>query len=120
MIREISPRGELDVQDFVSWADTERDLTAWLGNAMQSSALTALYALRDDVLASGDPRALEDFRRLTTSDHFYYMCTKYFADGDVHKYFSPYESPYEAHIAFMNALSDLSLRVGSRAQRLAA
>jgi alpha-amylase len=108
------------VRELVSWADTERDLTAWLGNAMQRSALDSLYALRDAVLASGEPQALEDFRRLTTSDHFYYMCTKYFADGDVHKYFSPYESPYEAHIAFMNALSDLSLRVGGSALRAAA
>lgn len=120
VIAEFAPRAELDVHDFVSWADTERDLSAWLGNAMQSSALEALYALRENVLASGDPRALEDFRRLTTSDHFYYMCTKFFADGDVHKYFSPYESPYEAHIAFMNALSDLSLRVGGAGLRRAA
>ena len=119
VLRSCTPRGELDVPEFVSWADTERDLTAWLGNAMQRSSLDALYALRGAVLASGDLGALEDFRRLTTSDHFYYMCTKYFADGDVHKYFSPYESPYEGHIAFMNALSDLALRVGS-AQRIAA
>jgi alpha-amylase len=118
LTRRYAPRGELDVPEFVSWADSERDLTAWLGNAMQRAALDGLYALRGDVLASEDPRALEDFRRLTTSDHFYYMCTKYFADGDVHKYFSPYESPYEAHIAFMNALSDLSQRV--HGQRLAA
>jgi alpha-amylase len=120
VIATCPPRGELDVRDFVSWADSERDLTAWLGNAMQASSLRALYALRDDVLASGDARALEDFRRLTTSDHFYYMCTKYFADGDVHKYFSPYESPYEAHIAFMNALSDLTLRVSRGAELRAA
>jgi len=120
VIADYAPRAELDVHDFVSWADSERDLTAWLGNAMQSSALQSLYALRDGVLASEDPQALEDFRRLTTSDHLYYMCTKFFADGDVHKYFSPYESPYEAHIAFMNALSDLSLRVGRGELRLAA
>jgi len=120
VIAECAPRGELDVTDFVSWADSERDLSAWLGNAMQASALQSLYALRERVLASEDPRALEDFRRLTTSDHVYYMCTKFFADGDVHKYFSPYESPYEAHIAFMNALSDLSLRVGGGELRLAA
>ena len=120
VIAEFAPRAELDVHDFVSWADTERDLTAWLGNAMQGSALSSLYALREQVLACGDAQALEDFRRLTTSDHFYYMCTKFFADGDVHKYFSPYESPYEAHIAFMNALSDLSLRVASRGLRRAA
>ncbi|HEY8119952.1 MAG TPA: glycoside hydrolase family 57 protein [Myxococcota bacterium] len=120
VIARYQPRAELDVNEFVSWADTERDLTAWLGNAMQSSALESLYALRDDVLASRDAQALEDFRRLTTSDHFYYMCTKYFADGDVHKYFSPYESPYEAHIAFMNALSDLASRVGRSGFRAAA
>jgi alpha-amylase len=115
VIRDCAPRGELDVSDFVSWADSERDLTAWLGNAMQGAALRELYALREAVLASDDAQALADFRRLTTSDHLYYMCTKYFADGDVHKYFSPYESPYEAHIAFMNALADLSLRVRAAA-----
>jgi alpha-amylase len=121
VIASSPPRGELDVHDFVSWADSERDLTAWLGNAMQTSSLRTLYALRDRVLASGDAQILEDFRRLTTSDHFYYMCTKFFADGDVHKYFSPYESPYEAHIAFMNALSDLTRRVeGERPLRAAA
>jgi len=120
VIASCAPRGELDVPNFVSWADSERDLSAWLGNAMQKEALRALYALRGDVRASGDARALEDFRRLTTSDHFYYMCTKWFADGDVHKYFSPYESPYEAHIAFMNALSDLSRRVTGANLRSAA
>jgi alpha-amylase len=120
VIAEYAPCAELDLRDTVSWADSERDLTAWLGNAMQRASLEALYALRADVLASGDSRALEDFRRLTTSDHLYYMCTKHFADGDVHKYFSPYESPYEAHIAFMNALSDLALRVGRRSERRAA
>jgi alpha-amylase len=120
VIAEFAPRAELNVREPVSWADTERDLSAWLGNAMQRSALDALYAVREAVLASGDASAVEDFRRLTTSDHVYYMCTKYFADGDVHKYFSPYESPYEAHIAFMNALGDLSLRVGAGALRIAA
>ena len=95
---------------FTSWADAERDLTAWLGNAMQVSAHRSLYELRDAVMGTDDDAMIEDWRRLTTSDHFYYMCTKFFADGDVHKYFSPYESPYEAHIAFMNALADLSLR----------
>ncbi len=120
VVARYSPRAELDVHHFVSWADTERDLTAWLGNAMQGSALRSLYGLREAVLASSDRQLHEDFRRLTTSDHFYYMCTKFFADGDVHKYFSPYESPYEAHIAFMNALADLSQRAGRGAFRPAA
>ncbi|MFO0691591.1 MAG: glycoside hydrolase family 57 protein [Myxococcota bacterium] len=103
-------RGVIDAPEFVSWADSERDLTAWLGNPMQRAALDALFALREPVIASGDPALRDDFRKLTTSDHFYYMCTKYFADGDVHKYFSPWESPYEAHIAFMNVVTDLARR----------
>lgn len=111
------PRAEIDVGDFVSWADEERDLTAWLGNAMQRAAFDRLYALRSDVRETRDPELIEDWRRLTTSDHLYYMCTKWYSDGDVHKYFSPYESPYEAHIAFMNALVDLSLRVGHGTRR---
>jgi alpha-amylase len=106
-----APRSGIDVPFHTSWADQERDLTAWLGNEMQRSAHRALYELRQSVRESGDPALLEDWRRLTTSDHFYYMCTKWFSDGDVHKYFSPYESPYEAHIAFMNAAADLALRV---------
>jgi alpha-amylase len=110
-------RGELEVPDFVSWADAERDLTAWTGNAMQRASLRALFELRDPVRAAGDPALVEDWKRLSTSDHFYYMCTKYFADGDVHKYFSPFESPYEAHIAYQNALCDLALRAGRPAWR---
>jgi alpha-amylase len=107
-----APVAALDIPNYVSWADMERDLTAWTGNAMQRSALSGLYALRDDVLAAEDPGLLDAWRKLTTSDHFYYMCTKWFSDGDVHKYFSPYESPYEAYIAFMNTLSDVALRAG--------
>ncbi len=103
--------GTVEFRDWVSWADSERDLTAWLGNKMQRAALDQLLSLRAPVVASGDPALLETWRRLSTSDHLYYMCTKYFADGDVHKYFSPYESPYEAHIAFMNVLADLGQRV---------
>ncbi|HYC00847.1 MAG TPA: glycoside hydrolase family 57 protein [Candidatus Limnocylindrales bacterium] len=108
------PVAEIDVPTFMSWADAERDLSAWTGNAMQRSALEAVFALRASVLWSGDARLATAWRRLTTSDHFYYMCTKHFADGDVHKYFSPYESPYEAYIAFMNAVSDLRGRVRPR------
>ncbi len=108
--REFDAAAPVDMPDYVSWADTERDLTAWYGNSMQRSAMTSLYSLREAVLSS--PDALDDWRRLTTSDHFYYMCTKYFADGDVHKYFSPYESPYEAYITFMNVMADLAQRSG--------
>ncbi len=112
--------GEFDAHHFVSWADVERDLSAWRSNSMQYEALDAIYALAKDVFASGDQHIIEDWRKLQTSDHFYYMCTKWFADGDVHKYFNPYETPYDAFIAFNNVLHDLrdriALRVGRRAE----
>ncbi len=104
----------LDIPHPVSWADTERDLSAWLGNHMQRAANRALYDLAPDVLRAakaGHGDLLEDWRRLTTSDHVYYMCTKWFSDGDVHKYFSPYTTPHDAFIAFMNVLADLRSRV---------
>ncbi len=95
----------------VSWADEERDLSAWLENDMQNNAIETLYELYEKVLTKGDPQLIETARRLTTSDHFYYMCTKYFSDGDVHKYFSPYDSPDQAYIYFINALADLEERL---------
>jgi len=104
-------RDEIDVEQPISWADIERDLSAWRSNAMQYAALDRVYALRDEVLKVGCEKILRDWRRLQTSDHFYYMCTKWFADGDVHKYFNPYESPYEAFISYMNALNDLKFRI---------
>lgn len=108
------PAGEYDVPHFISWADTERDLSAWLGNAMQSNALNEIYRIEGMVKAAGDAELLNDWRRLQTSDHFYYMCTKYFADGDVHKYFNPYESPYDSYINFMNVLDNITSRARSR------
>ncbi|MFO0972730.1 MAG: glycoside hydrolase family 57 protein [Phycisphaerae bacterium] len=101
---------EFDSPNMISWADTERDLSAWLGNAMQANALHELYRLESAVKASGDEALLSDWRKLTTSDHFYYMCTKYFADGDVHKYFNPYDSPYDSYINFMNVLDNVRAR----------
>jgi len=103
--------GEIDMPHTVTWADTERDLTAWLGNSMQREALRHLYALEDDILRSKDIDLIADWRRLQTSDHVYYMCTKWFTDGDVHAYFSPYDSPYDAFLYFMNALRDVRYRL---------
>jgi alpha-amylase len=105
--------GEVDVPHMISWADTERDLSAWLGNSMQANALHDVYALADEVLASGDEVLIDDWRKLQTSDHFYYMCTKWFADGDVHKYFNPYESPYDAYINYMNILDNVRGRLAA-------
>ena len=105
------PISEISMPHTVTWADSERDLTAWLGNSMQQEALRHLYALEDDILRSGDIGLIGDWRKLQTSDHVYYMCTKWFTDGDVHAYFSPYESPYDAFLYFMNALRDVRYRL---------
>lgn len=101
----------VSVEQTTTWADTERDLSAWLGNDMQQEAIKGLFALQTNIMRTEDWNLIEDWRKLTTSDHFYYMCTKWFSDGDIHAYFSPYESPYEAFIFFQNALRDLTARL---------
>ena len=111
LISSYKPMDELDIHNILTWADTERDLSAWTGNSMQKSSLKKLYELEEDVLDSNNEKLIEDWRKMQTSDHFYYMCTKWFNDGDVHKYFSPYESPYEAFISFMNVLNDFRFRL---------
>lgn len=110
-IKNFQPVAELDIPEFVSWADKERDLSAWRSNDMQHRALEAVYELESDVLKTGDPEIIKDWRDLQTSDHFYYMCTKYFEDGDVHKYFNPFNSPKEAHLSFMKILEHFKNRV---------
>lgn len=105
---------QVDVPQTTTWADTERDLSAWLGNPMQQQAIEALYSLQDQVIRTGDLALIEDWRRLQTSDHFYYMCTKWFNDGDIHAYFSPYETPYEAYMNFMNAWHDMKYRLSEK------
>ena len=145
------PLSELDAPEPFSWADVERDLSAWRGNPIQDAALRTVYQLEQAIHATaaklnavaqlkessvkiGDKLLslvegelpgedgtdlIETWRRLLTSDHFYYMCTKYFADGDVHKYFNPYESPYDAHIIFMNVMADLARRCGVQEKAIA-
>ena len=108
---EHEPVAELDVHNFMSWADAERDLTAWLGNDMQHDAIETVYRLEERVKAGGDDGLLRTWRRLQTSDHFYYMCTKWFADGDVHSYFNPYGSPYDAYINYMTVMAAFALRL---------
>ena len=108
---QAEPVAEISMPQTVTWADTERDLTAWLGNSMQQEAMRYLYALKPRVYNSYNGALVEDWRRLTTSDHPYYMCTKYFNDGDVHAYFSPYKSPYDAFLYFMDALRDMDFRL---------
>ena len=105
------PVGTLSMPSTVTWADAERDLTAWLGNSMQQEAMGHLYALEKDILRTEDVELISDWRKLQTSDHAYYMCTKWFSDGDVHAYFSPYESPYDAFLYYMNVIRDLRWRL---------
>ena len=106
------PSPVFDAHAVISWADSERDLSAWQGNEIQRAAIQSLYALEKEVKEAEDQSLTEDWRRLQTSDHFYYMSTKYWSDGDVHKYFSPYDSPYEAYRRFSHALWDLRQRLG--------
>ena len=105
------PVAPLSVPNAISWADEERDLTAWLGNELQADAFNKVYALGEKLAILNDPILWADYGHLQESDHFYYMCTKFFSDGDVHKYFNPYDTPYEAFINYMNVLSDFEIRV---------
>ena len=114
LIKTYDVKDEIDCHNMISWADIERDLSAWLGNRIQQSSVNRLYSLEKDIKKTGDMELIEDWRKLQTSDHFYYMCTKWFNDGDVHKYFNPYDSPYDSFINFMNIINDLILRIKSK------
>jgi alpha-amylase len=111
LMNVIQPVAQLHVPHPISWADEERDLTSWLGNELQDEAFSKLYALTDRIQTIKDAAIARDWQYLQTTDHFYYMCTKWFSDGTVHKYFNPYPSPYEAFINYMNVLSDFTIRV---------
>jgi len=110
VIDSYNPVDTVDIPHTISWADIERDLSAWRGNPMQENAMAELYRLEGKVKKTGDTDIIDNWRKLQTSDHFYYMCTKWFADGDVHKYFNHYDSPYDAYINFMNVLDNLDSR----------
>lgn len=115
-IEEHQPQGDISVPHTITWADSERDLTAWLGNSMQSEYMRHLYDLEDSVMSSGDLALIGDWRKLQTADHAYYLSTKWSNDGDVHSYFSPYDSPYDAFLYYMNAIRDMRWRVDNVAQ----
>ena len=114
ILDEFDPVEVFSTPKTISWADTDRDESAWLGNPLQRSAFDALYAMADAVRACGDTTLRRDWQRLTTSDHLYYMSTKGLNDGAVHRYFSPYESPYEAYVNFVNVLDALRERLAVR------
>ena len=108
------PVDEISMPDTITWADTERDLSAWLSNSMQRSAMDQVYSLRDQILATKDGGLISDWRYMTTSDHPYSMCTKYWNDGDVHAYFSAYASPYESFMYYINVLRDIEYRLNNK------
>jgi alpha-amylase len=111
LLKLLQPVAAIHVGHAISWADEEKDITAWLGNEMQAEAVDKLYNLEERIRTITRPDILRDWNYLQCSDHFYYMCTKWFSDGEVHKYFTPYSSPYEAFINYMNILSDFMIRV---------
>lgn len=110
-VKKLKPVDALSVPQAISWADEERDLSAWLGNELQTEAFRKLYGLEEKLSILNDAALWADYGHLQESDHFYYMCTKFFSDGDVHKRFNPYDTPYEAFINYMNVLSDFIIRV---------
>ena len=112
--KKVKPVADISVEDPISWADVERDLTAWLGNELQNEAYKKVYAMTEKLSIVNDVELWEDFGHLQESDHFYYMCTKFFSDGEVHKYFNPYDTPYEAFINYMNVISDFQIRLDEK------
>ncbi len=113
VIEELQPISAVSVPNPISWADEERDLTAWLGNGMQKEAFGKLYSLTSQMQKCTDKELMKDWNYLQVSDHFYYMSTKFFSDGEVHSYFNPFDSPYDAFINYMNVLSDFKIRLNT-------
>ncbi len=118
LAESLQPVGTINVPYPISWADEERDLTAWLGNDLQDEAFHKIYEIEEKIKQIDDFEIWKEWRYLQTSDHFYYMCTKWFSDGDVHKYFNPYGSPYEAFINYMNVLSDFMIRIEEKIEHV--
>lgn len=109
--QKLQPVSAINVPSATSWVDEERDLTAWLGNEMQTEAVDKLYALAPKVARCTDSAILKDWQYLQSSENFYFMGTKFFANGASHTYSSPYPTPYEAFINYMNILSDFAERL---------
>ncbi|HET6405999.1 MAG TPA: glycoside hydrolase family 57 protein [Candidatus Thermoplasmatota archaeon] len=117
VVERHEPVGTIEVPFAISWADTERDVSAWLHNEMQQQAFNTLRELAPYVKELNDPAITHAWRLLQTSDHVYYCTTKHMGDQDIHMYFSPYESPYQAFINLMNVIVDLKHKVFARLRR---
>lgn len=113
VLEKLQPISSIHVPYPISWADEERDTTAWLGNPLQEDAFNRLYSLKGKVEKCDDSIIQKDWDYLQSSDHFYYMSTKYLSDGEVHSYFTPYSSSYEAYINYMNILSDFIIKINN-------
>jgi alpha-amylase len=111
-VRTLPPVGEISVDDFatISWADKERDTSAWLGNEMQQFCFEELKRMEPLVKETGDPHVLDVWRRMLTSDHLYYIANKTLSDADVHQYFSAYGSVFDAFVRLHTAAIDLKYR----------
>lgn len=114
VISKLKPIDQISVPYPSSWADEERDTTAWLGNQLQASACDKLYSISERVRLCQDRRIKQDWMYLQSSDHFYYMSTKHFSDGAVHNHFSPYETAFDAFTNYMNVLGDFITRVDAQ------
>lgn len=114
IIDRFQPVAQLSVPHSISWADEERDISAWLGNELQKEAHDKLYDLKEKINQISDNKIITDWKYLQNSDHFYYMCTKFFIHGSLHSYFNPFSSPYDAFINYMNILSDFEIRVNEQ------
>jgi alpha-amylase len=110
-ILKYKKRDRIDIPYLISWADKERDLSAWLGNKMQKEAIREVFELEEKVKQTKNKEIIQAWRHFTTSDHYYYMSTKKSEEGIIHNYFSIYESPYDAYVYFMNSLNDLIVRI---------
>jgi len=117
VVKKHDPVGEIEVPFAISWADTERDVSAWLHNEMQQQCFNTLRDLRPYVMEINDPELTHAWRLLQTSDHVYYCTTKHMGDQDIHMYFSPYDSPYQAFINYMNCIVDLKNKIMHRLRR---
>ena len=113
VVNLLQPVSAVNVPGSISWADEERDLTAWLGNEMQKEAFNKLYELSKRMKRCKDQDLLKDWNYLQASDHFYYMSTKHSLDGNINRSENPFDSPYEAFINYMNVLSDFKLRLNA-------
>ena len=103
VLKNYPPVGTIDVPDTISWADIEKDASAWMGNERQHTAYSAVQK------AAAFAKDKSIWRYLTTSDHFYYMASKYGTCGEVHNYFSHHEAE-DAFRTYMAILADFEKR----------